>query len=116
MVIFMMDKPSRIINSYNPSRIGNQKLSRYGMSDVVTDEAGNSYLVSQSRKYIKESTKDTLYTVEPECENRLDAVSYKFYNTPHLWWAIATMNHIKNPMRLEVGIVLRIPPLEHIVV
>lgn len=110
-----MNKPSKIVSSYVPSRSGNQKLSRYNGLSAVIDEAGNNYLTSCSRKSIKESTKDKLYTVDPECENRLDAVSYKFYNTPHLWWAIAMMNHIKNPMRLEVGIVLRIPPLEHIV-
>ena len=111
-----MRQPSRIISSYEPSRTGNQRLSRYNTLDAVIDEEGNNYLTSYSRKTIKESIKDKLYTVEPECEDRLDYVSYKFYNTPHLWWAIAIMNHIKNPMRLEVGIVLRIPPLEHIVV
>ena len=112
----MQDKPSKIISKYTPSRTGNQKFSRYSNLDAVVDEDGNSYLTSQVKREIVESSQDSFYTVESECENRMDLVSYKFYNTPYLWWAIAIMNHIKNPMRLDVGVILRIPPLNHIVV
>ena len=110
-----MDNPSRINEVYEPSRSGNQKLSRYRSLKAAIDSDGNNYLLSQRKREILETVNDTLYVVEPECENRIDMVSFKFYNTPHLWWAIAMMNHIKNPMRLEVGIVLRIPPLDNIV-
>lgn len=112
----MRNAPSKIISKYTPSRKGNQKLSRYNNLDAVIDEEGNNYLQSQVKREIIESTQDSFYTVESDCEDRIDKVSYKFYNTPHLWWAIAMMNHIKNPMRLEPGIILRIPPLDHIVV
>ena len=110
----MRDAPSKIVNTYQPDRTGNQKLSRYRNVSAVVDREGNDYLQSPVKKKIVESERDSFYTVEPECEDRIDIISYKFYNTPHLWWAIAMMNHIKNPMRVEAGIILRIPPLDHI--
>lgn len=112
----MQSKSSKIVSEYEPVRQGNQLLSRYRRAKVYINEDGMNYLESEERKIIPESVNDKLYTVEPDCEDRLDLVSYKFYGTPNLWWAIARLNNIKNPMRLEVGIILRIPPLEKVIV
>lgn len=110
----MREKPSPIIKTFTTTSDGNQKLSRYRRLRKHVDEEGNSYLESQNKIILKESSADTLYVVEVGLENRLDLISYKFYNTPFLWWAIAIMNHIDNPFFVESGVVLRIPPLSNI--
>lgn len=40
--------------------------------------------------------------------NRLDKISYKYYNTPELWWLIAEVNYI-DPFELYVNQELIIP-------
>ena len=106
--------PSKIIEEYKPKRSGNQKLSRYGKLNVLVNENNQRYLKSPKKRVFRKSRRDKIYVVEPDFEDRIDMVSFKFYNTPHLWWVIAEMNGIRNPMRLEVGVVLRIPQLEDI--
>lgn len=110
----MREYPSPIIETFNTKAEGNQKLSRYRRLKRCIDEDGYSYIESQNKMVLRESSADTLYVVEPGNENRLDLISYKFYNTPWLWWAIATINHIDNPFFVESGVVLRIPPLSNI--
>lgn len=110
----MREAPSPIVKTFNASATGNQKLSRYRRLKRCVDEEGNSYIESQNKMVLKESQADTLYIVEPGYENRLDSISYKFYGTPFLWWAIAIINHIDNPFFVESGVVLRIPPLSNI--
>jgi hypothetical protein len=107
-------EPYKIIKKYKTSRSGNQKLSRYRNLGVLVDSNNSHYLESPKKRVFRESPKDKIYIVESGYEDRIDMVSFKFYNTPHLWWVIAEVNHIKNPMRLEVGIALRIPPLDEI--
>lgn len=41
---------------------------------------------------------DQLYTVDGSGVSRLDAISYKFYGTPQLWWVIARCNDIVDPL------------------
>lgn len=105
----MRGEPSPIVGEYmiTPKRL--QKMSRYSKLKRYTNEDGNSYIETPRKFVIKESTKDTFYSVEKGYENRLDLISYKFYNNPFLWWAIASMNYIDNPMKVEAGMVLRIP-------
>ena len=111
----MQEYPSSVVKSYDSTKIGNQKMSRYKDLKILVNKDGNNYIESPVKKEIIESNYDSFYTVEPSYEDRIDLVSNKFYGTPFLWWAIAMINHIKNPMRLEVGIVLRIPPMSHII-
>ena len=110
----MRDQPSEIIKTFTPTFTGAQRYSRYKYLDAVIDADGNSYLPTPTKRFFIESPQDSFFVVTPEFENRLDLVSYKFYSTSLLWWAIAMVNHIKNPTHLEVGIILRIPPLNHI--
>lgn len=109
-----LNHPSKIISQYDPVLENNQLLSRYRNLKRLVNEDGNYYIESPKKISIRESSRDTMFTVEAGYENRLDLVSYKFYGTPYLWWAIAALNHIDNPRILEVGIILRIPPLENI--
>jgi hypothetical protein len=45
-----------------------------------------------------------------ETGDRLDTLSFQYYEDASLWWIIAAANNIHNaPMGLEDGTILRIP-------
>lgn len=105
----MKDHPVPIKDAYMISPKRSQKMSRYGRLKRLVDEDGMTYVETPNKYVIKESAKDTFYVVEKGYENRLDLISYKFYGNVFLWWAIASVNHLDNPMKVDAGIVLRIP-------
>ncbi len=62
------------------------------------------------------SEDDSVHVVTSADIGRLDLIAYKFYGTPNLWWVIAHVNDIRNPLAntreeggMEVGKPLRIP-------
>lgn len=58
----------------------------------------------------KSSEYDEIYEVPVEHEHRLDLISYKFYGTATLDWAIADANNLSDPIKdVTVGTKLRIP-------
>lgn len=83
--------------------------SRYKDLYTLVDDEGNTYTETPSKIEIPESANDTYFVVNPDYENRLDLVSFKFYNTPLLWWVIAECSDIYNPLIVPVGTVLRVP-------
>lgn len=53
---------------------------------------------------------DSLYTVPQAGVRRLDLISHVFYGVPDLWWVIARVNNLTDPLTaVPVGTVLRIP-------
>lgn len=111
----MVPKPSKITKSmYQSDGTNAGRLSRYQNLKLITNEDGITYIESPEKFTIKETNEDSFYSVEPAVENRLDLISYMFYKTPLLWWAIAVVNKIQNPMDCRVGLVLRIPTLDSI--
>lgn len=53
---------------------------------------------------------DILYTVPQAGEGRLDLVSQQHYGTPELWWVIALVNNLIDPLvGFTVGQSIRIP-------
>ena len=53
---------------------------------------------------------DTIYTVTPQGVARLDLLAHNFYGVPDLWWVLARVNGIIDPLvGAPVGTVLRIP-------
>lgn len=41
--------------------------------------------------------------------DRLDSVAERRWGDPDYWWVLALANRIKDPFRIEVGRVLRVP-------
>jgi len=105
----MKDAPVSIKSAFIISPKRSQKMSRYGNLKRLVDEEDMTYIETPNKFVIRESAKDTFYVVEKGYENHLDLISYKFYGSVFLWWAIATVNHLDNPMKVDAGIVLRIP-------
>lgn len=53
---------------------------------------------------------DVLYPVPQAGEARLDLIANKFYGTPELWWVVALVNNILDPLvGAPVGRTIRIP-------
>lgn len=58
---------------------------------------------------------DTLYQVTQMGERRLDLISHLHYGTPELWWVIALVNDLIDPMAgVAAGVELRIPIRERL--
>lgn len=55
------------------------------------------------------SKNDKFHIVEHNEVGRLDIISYRYYNTSKLWWAIATASNISDPFSIKLGMRLRIP-------
>jgi nucleoid-associated protein YgaU len=56
------------------------------------------------------ATTDQIYTVRQGSENRLDRISFNFYGTSKLWWALAQVNNLTDPfLDVPTGTQLRIP-------
>lgn len=47
-------------------------------------------------------------------QNRLDLLSYDYYGTVELWWALAYYNKIKNPMEFDIT-TLSLPNKEELI-
>lgn len=53
---------------------------------------------------------DNLFPMPSEASNRLDLLSQEFYGTPSLWWLLARVNNIVDPLvGAPTGTLLRIP-------
>lgn len=53
---------------------------------------------------------DTLYTVTIAGERRLDLLSAYHYGTPELWWVLATVNGLMDPIAgVLAGSEIRVP-------
>jgi hypothetical protein len=61
-----------------------------------------------------EADDDAVYVVASKDVGRLDNLAVKFYGDPYLWWVIAHVNDIVNPLEMEVGVALRIPSRDRV--
>lgn len=53
---------------------------------------------------------DDMFTVKDVEGSRLDTISENFYGTPQLWWVLARVNNIQDPMLgVRQGTKIRIP-------
>lgn len=52
---------------------------------------------------------DAYYPIAEKDVGRLDSIAYAYYRNPYLWWIIAWVNDIQNPLEMEIGQVIRIP-------
>ena len=72
-------------------------------------EIGKSYHATNRIRGVVYNETDSYYEVTNETENRLDKISYKFYNTPEYWWVIAYANNVFDCFNIPRGKILRIP-------
>lgn len=104
-------------NTYTKQNLSNS--SQLKMFTILDDVLNNTYYLNIFRSYIINTSalNDSSFyeTYEVENEDWFDNISFKFYNTPSLWWVICIVNNIVNPFEeLESGQILRILKGTHI--
>lgn len=95
----------------------NQNSSRYSLRRPMNSVVNFNNLKLYSYPWtcdIQKSTGD-IY-IEITNSTRLDTLSNDYYGDPKLWWVIAQVNTIKNPLTdLKIGMLIRIPPLTSLI-
>ena len=82
--------------------------SRYRNNETKKLNDGRN--VYRSRIYPEIPLSDNDIYVASETGDRLDTLSYQYYNNASYWWIIAAANNIHNaPFGLKDGTILRIP-------
>lgn len=62
------------------------------------------------RPVVVADTSDEIYVMPKSGEGRLDLVSALFYGTPQLWWVIASVNDLTDPLvGAAAGTQIRVP-------
>lgn len=70
----------------------------------------NDVVFGLMKDVIVPDASDRLYTIPPGGEARLDAISYKEYGTPSLWWVLARVNDLQDALvGFPVNTTIRIP-------
>jgi len=98
-------------SEYTKQNLSNS--SQLKLFTILDDVTSNTYYLNIFRSYIinTSSLNDTSFYELYEVDNNdwFDNISYKFYNTPQLWWVICIVNNIVNPFEeLQSGQILRI--------
>lgn len=71
-----------------------------------------TFLPSKRVYIIPETTRDLYHEVSSGERGKLDIIAYRYYGNVRFWWVIAQANRVINPLRLEPGTQLRIPPID----
>ena len=83
-------------------------LSRYQSLPTFEDDQGNTY----STRYKRAAKNFQYFEVVLSKPATLDLISQQQYGTPLLYWAIADLNDILNPMvLLPAGMKIKVPQI-----
>lgn len=76
----------------------------------IYDGVADAIVFGLMKDVIVPDASDTVFTVPIGGVARLDAISNQFYGTPALWWVIARVNNVVDPL-MGVGLnqQIRIP-------
>ena len=85
--------------------------SRYAGCVLYIDGA-DEFIGSRLQIDISPQPDDLFHVVQDT--DRIDLLAHRYLGDPTLWWVICDYNDIFFPLDLEVGVILRIPSVEHI--
>lgn len=85
--------------------------SRYANCALYVDE-GTEFIGGRTRIDTTPEPDDVFHIVQ--AGDRIDLLAYRYLGDPTLWWIICDYNDVFFPLDLEVGVVLRIPSVEHV--
>jgi hypothetical protein len=90
-------------------RIQLQRYSMFASTPVYEPEPGLLVFGLMQPPVVPDAT-DFLYTVTSAGVPRLDLIANEQYGTPSLWWVIASVNNIIDPLvSVPQGTTLRMP-------
>lgn len=90
-----------------------KEVSRYKDLWRILDDEGDLYQETYDSINI-DVRNSSIHKVTQVDVNRLDLISYKYYNTPMYWWVIAEASGLYNPLLVPEGTILIIPSLQTI--
>lgn len=95
---------------------GHVTLPTYSMfTTTPVYEVDGEFVFGLRRESVLPHATDDLWKTTQAAENRLDLVSELFYGVPNLWWVIAAVNNITDPLTgVPAGTQLRIPKAERL--
>jgi nucleoid-associated protein YgaU len=99
----------QIVNKFKAKYTKYSEVSRYKNLYRLLNDKDEEYIESYDKITIPKNKTDTFHVVTKADENRLDLISFNYYNTPLLWWVIAEASDITDPFNVPINTVLRIP-------
>lgn len=107
----MITKSSKDYSSLTLQNITN--TSRIQMYNILYDTELKEYFLNIFKSYIVSednlNTEQLFYYHTVEDEDWLDTISYKYYDTPGLWWLVCIPNKMVNPFEgLVVGDIIKV--------
>ena len=94
----MIEKVDQTFYEITGSRL--QNTSQLKLFSILNDLQNNEYFLGIFNSYsINNDLTEKLYydLYEVGEDEWWDDISYKYYGTPYLWWAIAMVNGVVNP-------------------
>ena len=85
--------------------------SRYATCVIYVD--GDQEFVGTRQRIDNSPMPDDVFHTVVEGD-RIDLIGYRYLGRAELWWVVCDYNDIFFPLALEVGMVLRIPSVEHV--
>lgn len=85
--------------------------SRYAGNRVIDSHHYGTWTDPTSTNQLGPEILDGVQCVEHRLSvgERLDTVAHRYYGDSDYWWVIALANRIKDPFKLTVGSMLRVP-------
>jgi len=89
-------------------------MSRYDYSVLYVDEKNGDFYGTRQPLKLREHESDMFHVVTDADCRRIDLIAWKYYRDVRLWWVIAEVNNINNPLEIPAGTTLRIPSYERV--
>ncbi len=90
------------------------ETSRYNWSVLYQDSRNGDFWGTRQPLKLLEHESDTFHVVTDADSKRIDLIAWKYYRDVRLWWVIAELNNISNPLEIPAGTTLRIPSYERV--
>jgi nucleoid-associated protein YgaU len=87
--------------------------SRYNYSVLYRSKKGD-FWGTRPPLVLRPHPTDQFHRVTDGDSKRIDLIAWQYYRDVSLWWVIAEVNGIGNPLELQPGTVLRIPSYDRI--
>ena len=90
------------------------ETSRCNWSVLYVDSRNGDFWGTRQPLKLREHDSDTFHVVTDADSKRIDLIAWKYYRDVRLWWVIAEVNNINNPLEIPAGTTLRIPSYERV--
>ena len=93
---------------------GLNATSRYNWSVLYIDSKNGDFYGTRQPLRLANHKTDLFHQVTEADSRRIDLIAWRYYHDVSLWWVIAEVNSIGNPLEIEPGTILRVPSYERV--